>query len=154
MFSSVCVCVCLGVCVCFNYYWETKKILIKYLSPQKCFYWQAERIDIYFARIPLICVSFFHIVAVLLAEPSDLISLDFSSECEKMPGLSAEVEGTQMSGLRGCQSWLSPLSEEPGTHAVVRKVECGQGFSWTLLGAALLVTAGGFPSAVGKEILS
>lgn len=108
----------------------------------------------YLARIPLIYLSFSHIVAVLLAELSDLIGLDFSGECEKMPGLSAQVEGSQMSGFPGCQSWLSPQPEEPGTRALVGKVGFGQAFSWALLGAAPLVTAGGFPSAVGKEIPS
>lgn len=43
-----------------------------------------------------------------------------------------------MSGLRGCQSWLSPPPEEPGTHAYVGKVELGQAFP-----LALLVTASG-----------
>lgn len=124
------------VCVCFNYYWETKKILIKYLSPQKCFYWQAERIVTYFSRMPLIYVSLFHIVAVLLAEPSDGISLDVSSECEKISGLCAEVEGTHRSGPRGCPPWLCPQPEEPGTHASVREVEFGQAFLLTLLEAA------------------
>lgn len=115
--------------VWFNYYWETKKILIKYLSPQKCLYWQAERIVTYFARIPLIYVSLFHIVAVLLAELSDLISLDVSSECEKISGLCAEVEGTHMSGPQSCQSWLCPpQSEEPGTHAFVREVALARPF--------------------------
>lgn len=60
-----------GVYVCFNYYWEAEKILIKYLSLQKCFSWQAERTDRYLASIPLIYLSFFHTVTVL-AEPSAL----------------------------------------------------------------------------------
>lgn len=81
-------------------------------------------------------------------------SLDFSSECEKMPGLFAEVAGLKWVGF-GPAGLGSPANVRGLAHApLLGRWSLARPFCWHCLGAVLLVTVGGFPSAVGKRILS
>lgn len=72
--------------------------------------WQAERINIYLAKIPLIYLFFFHVVAVLLAEPSDLyvlVQFGFSVvSAKRFLGSLPKCRDSNEWAL-DCQPWLS-----------------------------------------------
>lgn len=104
---------------------------------------QAERISIYLARISLIYYSFFHFVAVLLAEPSDLYTG------------SVWISVVSVKRFLGClpkwrdsNEWASGLpvlavSAIPGAWHMVPLLgrwSLARPFLWLCLGAALLVT--------------
>lgn len=101
--------------------------------------WQTERVNVYLARIPLIYISFFHIFAVFLAEPSDLYtgtvwisvesvkrllgclpkwrdSSEWASGCQPRPSLPSQERGrsSQESGVWPGSFFSTPESSSAG----------------------------------------
>lgn len=106
--------------------------------------WQAERINIYLAGIPLIYLPFFHVVAVSLAATSDLCAgsvwISGASVKGLIPGLFAEVEGLTRVGL-GAARLGAP--RDPGGLAqasLAGEVESGQAVLWPCPGVTVWVT--------------
>lgn len=109
---------------------------------------QAERISIYLARIPLIYHSFFRVVAVLLAEPSDLYtgSVWISVvSVKRFPG--------SLPKWRDSTEWALglPVLAVPAVPGAWHEVPLSGGWSlakpalWLCLGVALLVTVEASP---------
>lgn len=137
---------CLAACVCLGCVFvliitrKPKKVFIKCLNLQKCYYGQAEIVAICLSRIPLISLSLFHLVAVLLEEPSDLypgsvwiLLLNVNSG---WPGCLLKWRDSN-GWASGCQPWLSLQPQEPDTQSLCREGGVWPGFffgsSWEQL---------------------